>query len=64
MLKQIIIETIIIFIAVFLFNYFLFVRKNKKLTKDSVPLELTYLSGIYGIDPKKINLEDFNMHIV
>lgn len=59
MLKQIIIETIIIFIAVFLFNYFLFVRKNKKLTKDTIPLELTYLSGLYGIDPKKINFRRF-----
>ena len=56
---QIIIEISIIFIFVFLLNYFLFVRKNKKLKKDDMPLELIYLSGIYGIDPKKINFRRF-----
>ena len=56
---QIIVETIIVFIAVFLFNYFVFVRKNKKLNKNEMPLELIYLSGIYGIDPKKINFRRF-----
>ena len=55
----IIIETIIIFISIFLLNYFLFVRKNKKLKKDEMPLELIYLSGIYGINPKKINFRKF-----
>ena len=55
----IIIETVIIFISIFLLNYFLFVRKNKKLKKDEMPLELIYLSGIYGIDPKKINFRRF-----
>lgn len=59
MLKQIIIETIIVFIAIFLLNYFLFVRKNKKLKKDDMPLELIYLAGIYDIDPKKINFRRF-----
>lgn len=56
---QIAIETIIIFIAVFLFNYFIFVRKNKKLKKDEMPLELIYLSNIYGIDPKKLKYRKF-----
>ena len=59
MQNQIIIETIVIFIAVFLLNYFLFVKKNKKLKKDDMPLELIYLSGIYDIDPKKINFRQF-----
>lgn len=59
MLKQIIIETIIVFIAIFLLNYFLFVRKNRKLKKDDMPLELIYLAGIYDIDPKKINFRRF-----
>lgn len=57
--NQIIIETIIIFIAVFLLNYFYFIRKNKKLKKDDMPLELIYLSGIYGINPKKIKFRSF-----
>ena len=56
---QIIIEIAIVFALVFLFNYFIFVRKNKKLKKDEMPLELIYLSGIYGIDPKKINFRKF-----
>ena len=56
---QILIEIIIVFTLVFLLNYFLFVRKNKKLKKDEMPLELIYLSGIYGIDPKKINFRRF-----
>ena len=56
---QILVEAIVIFILVFLFNYFIFVRKNKKLKKDDMPLELIYLSHIYGINPKKIKYRSF-----
>ncbi len=56
---QILIEIIIVFTLVFLLNYFLFVRKNKKLKKDDMPLELFYLANIYNIDPKKINFRMF-----
>lgn len=59
MSKQMIIETVIVFVGVFLFNYIYFVRKNKKLKSDDMPLELIYLSGIYSIDPKKINFRKF-----
>lgn len=59
MIKQLVIETIIVFTFIYFFNYFIFVRKNKKLKKDDMPLELIYLSGIYGIDPKKINFKKF-----
>jgi len=52
-------EAVVVFVAVFLLNYFLFVRKNKKLNKDEMPLELIYLSGIYGIDPKRIKFRRF-----
>ena len=58
-LLHFIIEPLIIFIAVFLFNYFVFVRKYKKLKKDELPLELIYLSSIYGIDPKKLKYRKF-----
>ena len=58
-LLHFIIETLIIFIAIFLFNYIVFVRKNKKLKKDEMPLELIYLSNIYGIDPKKLKYRKF-----
>lgn len=56
---QIIIEAVTVFIIIFLFNYIFFVRKNKKLKKDEMPLELIYLSNIYGINPKKINYRRF-----
>lgn len=56
---QIIIEALIIFIAIFLFNYIFFVRKNKKLKKDQMPLELIYLANIYGINPKKLKYRKF-----
>ena len=56
---KIILDISIIFILVFLFNYFVFVRKNKKLKKDEMPLELIYLSSIYDIDPQKINFRRF-----
>lgn len=56
---QIIIEAGIVFLLVFLLNYFLFIRKSKKLKENKMPLELIYLSGIYGIDPKKINFRKF-----
>lgn len=56
---QILIESAIVFVAVFLLNYFLFVKKNKKLKKNDMPLELIYLANIYDIDPKKINFRRF-----
>ena len=56
---QILVETLIVYIAVFLLNYLLFVRKNKKLKTNEMPLELIYLSSIYGIDPKRIHFRKF-----
>lgn len=56
---QIIIEAVTVFTIIFLFNYIFFVRKNKKLKKDEMPLELIYLSNIYGITTKKINFRRF-----
>jgi len=55
------VEATIIFIIILLFNYFVFVFKNRKLKKDDMPLELIYLSGIYGIDPHKINFKKFQI---
>jgi len=54
-----VIETVVVYTAIFLFNYFIFVRKNKKLKKDDMPLELIYLANIYQINPKKINFRHF-----
>lgn len=58
-LLQFIIETLIIYAAIFLFNYIVFVKKNKNLKKDEMPLELIYLSSIYAIDPKRLNYRRF-----
>ena len=55
------IEALIIFIVILLFNYFCFVFKNRKLNKDDMPLELIYLSGIYGINPRKVNFKRFQI---
>ena len=57
--NKIIIEFIIVYFCVFLFNYIFFVHKSKKLNPKDMPLELIYLSGIYGIDPQKINFKQF-----
>ena len=54
-----IIETIIVYLVIFFFNYFVFVRKNKKLKKDDMPLELIYLATIYKINPKKVKFRSF-----
>ena len=56
---QLLIEAFLIYVAIFLFNYIVFVRKNKKLKNDEMPLELIYLSSIYGIDPKRIHFRSF-----
>ena len=52
-------ETVLIYLLIFCFNYFIFVRKNKKLKKDDMPLELIYLANIYQINPKKIKFRSF-----
>jgi len=60
-LLRALIEGIIIFIVILLFNYFCFVFKKRKLKKDDMPLELIYLSGIYGINPHKVNFKKFQI---
>ncbi len=59
MIKQIIIESAIVFTAIFLLNYFMFVRKTKNLDEKNMPLELIYLSAIHGVDPQKLNFRKF-----
>jgi len=60
-LLRALIEGIIIFIVILLFNYFCFVFKKRKLKKDDMPLELIYLSGIYGINTHKVNFKKFQI---
>lgn len=52
-------EYLIVFIVMFIINYFLFIRNKTKLDKNKVPFELNYLIGIYKIDVKKIDYKSF-----
>ena len=56
---KIILEYLLVFIAVFIVNYLLFVKKNKRLNKNKVPLELLYLVRVYDLDIKKIKYKKF-----
>ena len=55
----IILEYLIVFIVIFIINYFLYVRKKKRFNKNKVPVELYYLISMYKIDIKKINYKKF-----
>lgn len=57
----IIIDGLIVYTLIWLFNYLIFVKGNKKLKKNDMPLELIYLSTIYDIDPYKINFHKFQI---
>ena len=52
-------EYVVVFMIIFIINYFLFIRKKTKLNKKKVPIELNYLIIIYKIDVKKINYKKF-----
>ena len=52
-------EYVIVFLLVFVINYFLFIRKKKRYNKKKVPVELAYLLLVYKIDVKKINYKRF-----
>ena len=53
------IEYLIVFVSVFIFNYFLFIRNKQKYNKNKIPIELFYLKKIYKIDIKKNNYKNF-----
>ena len=57
----IVIEGIVIFILIWLFNYFFFVRKMRKFRKDDMPLELIYLANVCDIDPTKVDYHKFQI---
>lgn len=56
---RILLEYIIVFILVYIVNYFTLVRKKIKYQKDRIPPELTYLKKIYNINLKKIKYKSF-----
>ena len=59
MLLNILLEYIIVFLLVFVMNYFMFVKNKKKYNKKKLPTELLYLQKIYGVDVNKISYERF-----
>ncbi len=54
---KIVIEGTIVYVLMFLLNYF--VNKPKKHEKKEMQLELYYLSSLYGIDIKNIDKKRF-----
>ena len=56
---KILLEYIIVFIIIWLMNYFLLVKNKLKYKKKEVPTELLYLKKIYKINIKKINYKSF-----
>ena len=58
-LVTMLLEYIIVFLIIFIVNYFLFIRKKTKLNKKKVPIELNYLISIYKINVKKIDYKKF-----
>lgn len=55
----VILEYLIVFTIIFIINYFLYVRKKKRLNKNKVPVELYYLVSMYKLDIKKIKYKKF-----
>lgn len=55
----IILEYLIVFTIILIINYFLYVRKKKRLNKNKIPVELFYLISMYKLDIKKINYKKF-----
>ena len=56
---KILLEYLLVFVAVFIVNYLLFVRKNKRFNKNKTPIELLYLIRVYDLDIKKIKYKKF-----
>lgn len=56
---NILLEYILVFIGVYLMNYFMVIKNKLKYKKDKIPPELTYLKKIYNINIKKINYKSF-----
>ncbi len=56
---QLTVETLIVFTLVFCLNYFLCVKKNKKIKKNNLPLELYCITNIFSLDIKMIDFHKF-----
>ena len=56
---NIIFEYLIVFLVIFILNYFFFIRNKEKYNKKKIPYELYYLKSIYNINLKKDNYKKF-----
>ncbi len=54
-----ILEYFIVFVILFVIQYFLFIRKKQKYNKKKIPQELNYLKRLYRLDLKKIHYKTF-----
>ena len=56
---DILFEYLVVFVAVFVMNYFMFIRGKKKYDKNKIPTELLYLKRVYHVDVAKIDYGKF-----
>ena len=52
-------EYFVVFVAVFIMNYFMFIRGKKEYNKNKIPTELLYLKKVYHVDVSKIDYGKF-----
>ena len=55
----ILLEYIIVYVLIFVFNFFVFVRKKTTYDKNKVPVEFYYLVSLYKLDQNKIDYKKF-----
>lgn len=56
---SILFEYFVVFVAVFIMNYFMFIRGKKEYNKNKIPTELLYLKKVYHVDVSKIDYGKF-----
>ena len=56
---MIVLEYIIVFVVVYLFYYFLVIRKNTFYDKNNLPVELLYLKKVYRVVIRKEDYRKF-----
>ena len=56
---KIFLEYIVVFMFIWVMNYFLFIKNKLKYDKKNVPTELLYLKKIYHVNIRRINYKKF-----
>ena len=52
-------EYVIVFVVLYILNYFLVIRNNLKYDKKKLPIELTYLKKVYKVNINKDEYKNF-----